>query len=35
MIYIEGDGYPNRFFPEGFEKVHRGVQFVLNNLETK
>lgn len=35
LRYIKSKQYPNRFFPEGFEKVHRGVQFVLNNLETK
>lgn len=35
LTYIKGDDYPNRFFPEGFERVNRGVQFVLNNLETK
>ena len=35
LTYIKSEKYQNRFFPEGFEKVHRGVQFVLNNLETK
>ena len=35
LRYIKSKQYPNRFFPEGFEKVHCGVQFVLNNLETK
>lgn len=35
LTYIKGDDYPNRFFPEGFEKVHRGVEFVFNQLETK
>lgn len=35
LRYIKSDDYPNRFFPKGFEMVNLGVQFVLNNLETK
>lgn len=35
LTYIKSEQYPNRFFPEGFEKVHRGVEFVFNQLETK
>ena len=35
LTYIKSDDYPNRFFPEGFEKVHCGVEFVFNQLETK
>lgn len=35
LTYIKSDNYPNRFFPKGFERVNLGVQFVLNNLETK
>ena len=35
LRYIKSKQYPNRFFPEGFERVNRGVQFILNNLETK
>lgn len=35
LRYIKSERYPNRFFPEGFEKVNRGIQFLLDNLETK
>ena len=35
LTYIKSNDYPNRFFPEGFEKVHCGVEFVFNQLETK
>ena len=35
LTYIKSEKYQNRFFPEGFEKVHRGVEFVFNQLETK
>ena len=35
LTYIKSKQYPNRFFPKGFERVNLGVQFVLNNLETK
>ena len=35
LTYIKSEKYQNRFFPKGFERVNLGVQFVLNNLETK
>lgn len=35
LTYIKSDDYSNPFFPDGFEKVHRGVEFVFNHLETK
>ena len=35
LTYIKSDDCSNRFFPDGFEKVHRGVEFVFNHLETK
>ena len=35
LTYIKSEKYQNRFFPEGFEKVHRGVEFVFNQLKTK
>ena len=35
LTYIKSEKYQNHFFPEGFEKVHRGVEFVFNQLETK
>lgn len=35
LRYIKSKQYPNRFSPKGFERVNLGVQFVLNNLETK
>ena len=35
FTYIKSEGYQNRFFPEGFEKIHRGIEFIFNQLEIK